>query len=181
MADPARASRAGAARDGARRSVDVVGALLCVLGLGGTVFALIEQPRLGWSSPAVVGSLIGGVPLFAAFLLYESRAPRPDAARSTCSSSRNFAVGNVETLALYGGLSALFFFLVLFLQQVAGYSPLQAGLALLPESVVMFALSSPLRRARRPPRAAPVHGRRAADGRRRDAAAADASASTSTT
>jgi hypothetical protein len=56
--------------------------------------------------------------------------------------SRNFAVGNVETLSLYGGLSALFFFLVLFLQQVAGYSPLKSGLALLPESLVMFALSS---------------------------------------
>ena len=41
--------------------------------------------------------------------------------------SRNFAVGNVETLALYGGLSALFFFLVLYLQQVAGYSPVAAG------------------------------------------------------
>jgi hypothetical protein len=56
--------------------------------------------------------------------------------------SRNFAVGNVETLALYGGLSSLFFFLVLYLQQVARYTPLQSGLALLPESIVMFALSS---------------------------------------
>jgi hypothetical protein len=56
--------------------------------------------------------------------------------------SRNFSVGNLETLALYGGLSALFFFLTLYLQQVAGYSPLESGLALLPESVVMFALSS---------------------------------------
>jgi hypothetical protein len=55
---------------------------------------------------------------------------------------RNFAVGNVETFLLYGGLSALFFFLMLYLQQVAGYTPLQSGLALLPESAVMFVLSS---------------------------------------
>jgi EmrB/QacA subfamily drug resistance transporter len=123
------------------RRVDVIGAVLCVLGLGGTVFALIEQPRLGWSSPAVAGSLIGGVALFVAFLLYESRARDP-MLRLELFKSRNFAVGNVETLALYGGLSALFFFLVLYLQQVAGYSPLKSGLALLPESVVMFALSS---------------------------------------
>ena len=123
------------------RRVDVIGALLCVLGLGGTVFALIEQPRLGWSNPAVAGSLIGGVTLFAAFLLYESRARDP-MLKLDLFKSRNFAVGNVETLALYGGLSALFFFLVLYLQQVAGYSPLKSGLALLPESVVMFALSS---------------------------------------
>jgi EmrB/QacA subfamily drug resistance transporter len=123
------------------RKVDVIGALLCVLGLGGTVFALIEQPRLGWSSPAVDGSLIGGVILFAAFVVYESRARHP-MLRLDLFKSRNFAVGNVETLALYGGLSALFFFLVLYLQQVAGYSPLKSGLALLPESLVMFALSS---------------------------------------
>ena len=123
------------------RRVDVIGALLCVLGLGGTVFALIEQPRLGWSNPAVAGSLIGGVTLFAAFLIYESRARDP-MLKLHLFKSRNFAVGNVETLALYGGLSALFFFLVLYLQQVAGYSPLKSGLALLPESVVMFALSS---------------------------------------
>jgi MFS family permease len=56
------------AANGERR-VDVVGAALCVLGLGGTVFALIEQPGLGWSNPAVSGSLIGGVLTFAAFLV----------------------------------------------------------------------------------------------------------------
>ena len=125
----------------AKRRVDMVGAVLCVLGLGGSVFALIEQPRLGWSNPAVSVSLIGGVLLFAAFLVYESRASDP-MLRLDLFKSRNFAVGNVETLALYGGLSALFFFLVLYLQQVAGYTPLESGLALLPESVVMFALSS---------------------------------------
>jgi predicted MFS family arabinose efflux permease len=129
----------GAANSG--RRVDVVGAALCVLGLGGTVFALIEQPRLGWSNPAVSGSLIGGVLTLAGFLVYESRARDP-MLRLDLFKSRNFAVGNVETLALYGGLSALFFFLVLYLQQVAGYSPLESGLALLPESLVMFGLSS---------------------------------------
>jgi len=128
-------------RQTTRRNIDVTGALLCVLGLGGSVFALIEQPRLGWSSFAVAGSLIGGVTLFVAFLFYESRTRDP-MLRLDLFRNRNFAVGNVETLALYGGLSALFFFLVLYLQQVAGYTPLQSGLALLPESIVMFALSS---------------------------------------
>jgi EmrB/QacA subfamily drug resistance transporter len=126
---------------GPHRHVDVVGALLCVLGLGGVVYALIEQPALGWSSPAVSGSLAAGVVLFVAFLVHESRAGDP-MLRLDLFKSRNFSVGNVETLALYGGLSALFFFLMLYLQQVAGYSPLQSGLALLPESLVMFALSS---------------------------------------
>jgi len=121
--------------------VDLAGAVLCVLGLGGPVFALIEHPRLGWSSPAVSGSLLGGSLVFAAFLIYESRASHA-MLPLTLFRRRNFAIGNIETFALYGGLSVLFFFLVLYLQQVAGYSPLQSGLALLPESIVMFALSS---------------------------------------
>jgi hypothetical protein len=54
---------------------------------------------------------------------------------------RNFAVGNLQTLSMYGGLSITFFFLVLFLQQVAGYEALEAGIATLPTTVVMFALS----------------------------------------
>jgi MFS family permease len=54
---------------------------------------------------------------------------------------RNFAVGNAQTFTMYGGLSVTFFFLGLFLQEVAGYDALQAGLALMPSTLVMFALS----------------------------------------
>ncbi len=122
------------------RRVDFTGALLCALGLGGPVFALIEQPRLGWSSAAVTGPLLAGVVLFAAFLVYESRARDPMLPLSLFAR-RNFAVGNVETFAMYAGLSVLFFFLVLFLQQVAGYTPLQSGLATLPATLVMLTLS----------------------------------------
>jgi EmrB/QacA subfamily drug resistance transporter len=120
--------------------VDVLGALLCALGLGGPVFALIEQPRLGWASPGVVVPLLAGAALFVAFLLHEARTSRPMLPLGLFAR-RNFAVGNVETLAIYAGLSTLFFFLVLFLQQVAGYSPLQSGLATLPTTLVMFVLS----------------------------------------
>ena len=122
-------------------AVDYVGALLCALGLGGPVFALIEQPRLGWSSPAVMAGLIGGVALFAAFLLYESRYASHPMLALGLFKRRNFAVGNVETFAMYAGLSVLFFFLTLFLQQVAGYSPLRSGLSTLPVTVVMLVLS----------------------------------------
>lgn len=120
--------------------IDSTGALLCALGLGGPVFALIEQPRLGWSSPAVLVPLVGGVVLFAMFLLHESRTPRPMLPLSLFSQ-RNFSAGNIETLAMYAGLAVLFFFLVLFLQQVGGYTPLQSGLATLPVTLVMFAFS----------------------------------------
>jgi EmrB/QacA subfamily drug resistance transporter len=124
----------------AGRRIDFTGALLCALGLGGPVFALIEQPRLGWSSPAVWGPLLAGVLLFAAFLVHESRARDPMLPLSLFAR-RNFAVGNVETFSMYAGLAVLFFFLVLFLQQVAGYTPLQSGLATLPVTLVMLALS----------------------------------------
>jgi predicted MFS family arabinose efflux permease len=59
----------------------------------------------------------------------------------TLFDRRNFSFANLETLAVYAGLSTCFFFLVLFMQQLSGYSPLKSGLALLPATVVMFALS----------------------------------------
>jgi hypothetical protein len=53
--DGSRRTPNSASRNSGERKVDGVGALLCVLGLGGSVFVLIEQPRLGWSNPAVAG------------------------------------------------------------------------------------------------------------------------------
>jgi EmrB/QacA subfamily drug resistance transporter len=122
------------------RRVDTIGAGLCALGLAGPVFALIEQPRLGWSSPAVIVPLLAGTILLVAFVLYESRARDPMLPLALFRR-RNFAAGNVETFSMYAGLAILFFFLTLFLQQVGGYSPLRAGLATLPSTLVMFALS----------------------------------------
>jgi EmrB/QacA subfamily drug resistance transporter len=124
----------------ATRRVDVLGAALCVLGLGGIVFALIEQPRHGWTSPVILLPLSGGAVAFAAFLGYERRAAEP-MLKLDLFAGRNFAVGNAETLAMYAGLAILFFFLVIFLQQVAGYSALRSGLTTLPVTLVMFALS----------------------------------------
>jgi EmrB/QacA subfamily drug resistance transporter len=124
----------------AGRRVDFAGAALCALGLAGFVFALIEEPHYGWSSPAIFVPLVAGVLLFAAFLVYERRTEQP-MLELDLFRRRNFAVGNLETLAMYGGLSVLFFFLVIFLQQVAGYSALRAGLATIPVTVVMFTLS----------------------------------------
>jgi EmrB/QacA subfamily drug resistance transporter len=122
------------------RHVDFVGAGLCALGLGGFVFALIEQPHYGWGSPRIAIPLVVGVVAFLSFLAYERRAAEPMLPLELFAR-RNFAVGNAETLAMYAGLSILFFFLVIFLQQVAGYSALRSGLTTLPVTVVMFALS----------------------------------------
>jgi EmrB/QacA subfamily drug resistance transporter len=122
------------------RRADVLGAALCAVGLGGFVFALIEEPRHGWASPLIGVPLAVGVVTFAGFVAYERRADEP-MLKLELFARRNFAVGNVETLAMYAGLSILFFFLVIFLQQVAGYSALKSGLTTLPVTVVMFAFS----------------------------------------
>jgi EmrB/QacA subfamily drug resistance transporter len=122
------------------RRVDFVGAALCAVGLGGVTFALIEQPHYGWGSPIIFGPMIGGLIAFAAFIGYERRASEP-MLKLALFARRNFAVGNLETLAMYAGLGILFFFLVIFLQEVAGYSALKSGLTTLPVTIVMFALS----------------------------------------
>jgi EmrB/QacA subfamily drug resistance transporter len=122
------------------RHIDVPGAVLCALGLGGPVFALIEQPRLGWSSPAVIVPMVAGVALLVVFVFYEARAPDPMMPLGLFRR-RNFSAGNIETFSMYAGLAILFFFLVLFLQQIGGYTPLQSGLATLPVTIVMFVLS----------------------------------------
>jgi EmrB/QacA subfamily drug resistance transporter len=120
--------------------VDIVGAALCAAGLGALVFGFIEQPRLGWAHPAVPGSLAAGAACLAAFVLYESRTAMP-MLPLRLFARRNFSVTNLETLAVYGGLSAWSFFLTLFLQQLAGYSPFRSGLATVPVTIVMFLLS----------------------------------------
>jgi EmrB/QacA subfamily drug resistance transporter len=127
-------------RDMRHAPIDWVGAVLCALGLAGPVFALIRQPTLGWGSPGVVAPAIAGIALLATFLWWEGRTPEPMLPLGLFRR-RNFAIGNAQTFAMYGGLGITFFFLVLFLQQVAGYDALQAGLATLPSTVVMFLLS----------------------------------------
>jgi EmrB/QacA subfamily drug resistance transporter len=127
-------------RDGPRPKVDVAGAVLCTLGLGGPVFALIEAPKRGWGDPLILITLIGGVALFAAFLIWEAVSPSP-MLPLRLFKRRNFSFANLETLTVYAGLSTLTFFLVLYLQQIAGYTPLQSGLALVPITLVLFVLS----------------------------------------
>ena len=127
-------------RGAAHVRLDWLGAVLTFFGLAGPVLALIRQPVVGWSSIQVWGPGIAGIVLLGLFVVHEHRTAAPMLPLGLFKR-RNFAIGNVQTFAMYGGLSATFFFLVLFLQQVAGYDALQAGLALMPATLVMFALS----------------------------------------
>jgi EmrB/QacA subfamily drug resistance transporter len=127
-------------RAAAGRRPDWIGAGLCALGLAGPTMGLIQQPDRGWGDPMVWGSIVGGIAVFCAFLVWERRARDPMLPLGLFGRG-NFAWGNVETLAMYGGLGAMFFVLVLFLQQVGGFSAVEAGAATLPTTVVMFLLS----------------------------------------
>jgi EmrB/QacA subfamily drug resistance transporter len=120
--------------------IDTVGAIMCALGLGGPVFALIEQPHYGWGNPLIYLPFVLGILTLAAFVYYEAHNPMPMLPLSLFKV-RNFWVGNIATLAIYGALSIATFLIVIYLQQVAGYSALHAGLALLPVTIVMFLLS----------------------------------------
>ena len=121
-------------------SIDWLGAVLTFFGLAGPVLALIRQPVVGWSSPQVWGPGLGGLILLGIFIEHERRTPAPMLPLGLFKR-RNFAVGNVQTFAMYGGLGITFFLLVLFLQEVAGYSALDSGFALLPSTIVLFLLS----------------------------------------
>jgi EmrB/QacA subfamily drug resistance transporter len=122
------------------RDIDVPGAFLATLGLGGIVFGLIESPRRGWGDVSVVAALGVGVACMAAFMFVESRSKTPMLPLSLFRS-RAFASANALTLFLYGALAAVFFFFPLNLIQVQGYSPLAAGAALLPFILIVFLLS----------------------------------------
>ncbi len=122
------------------RGIDWTGIALSAAGLGGPVFALIEQPTRGWGDPVVWVSLIAGIACFALFVVHEARARHPMLELSLFRI-RNFWVANVTTLSAYAGLIGGLFFVGLFLQQVAGYTPVQAGLATTPVSLILFFLS----------------------------------------
>lgn len=120
--------------------VDWIGAGLTAVGLAGPVLALIRQPEVGWGDVQVWGAGGGGVALLAVFVWHESRTAHPMMPLELFAR-RNFAVGNAQTLLMYAGLYVNLFLLVVFLQQVAGYDAFHAGLATLPTTLVMFALS----------------------------------------
>lgn len=121
-------------------SLDVVGAVLSIIGVGALVFGIVEGPELGWSDGAVLtGFAMGAVGLIT-FVLWELRSAHPlldvrvFRLRGVCAGS---LVITAESIAMFG-----FFFLGLqYLQQVLGYSPIHSGLALVAMAVGAIAFS----------------------------------------
>ena len=126
---------------GATGGIDYAGALAAVVFLTGITFAFIEAPALGWSSPAVLAMALAGVAGLAAFLVGEHRAASPMLPLSIFAE-RQFAATNAVTFIVYAALVGATFLLPVVLQVVSGYSPLASGLALLPLTFIMLALSA---------------------------------------
>lgn len=125
----------------ARGALDLWGAATITGALVGITYGLIEGPVRGWNSTSVVGALVLGALLFALFFALERRAVDPMLPLALFRS-RQFAATNGVTFIVYAALGGVLFLLPLVLQQAAGYSPLQAGAALLPVTGIMLGLSA---------------------------------------
>jgi EmrB/QacA subfamily drug resistance transporter len=124
----------------ARGSIDIAGAVLVAVGLAGTTYALIEAPGSG-SSPVVWLTGSCGVVALIAFFARERQAKDPMLPLGMFRS-RQFSAANLVTFVVYASLGGVFFLFVSFLQISLGYSPIAAGAASLPVTVLMLLLSS---------------------------------------
>ena len=121
--------------------IDFPGALLCVVGLGAAVYALIEAPTRGWGDLVIVASAVVGVVALAGFLMRQASAREPIMPLNLFRV-RNFAWGNIGTALIYGALSLSGFVIAVYLQEGAGLKATAAGLASLPIMMMMMLLSS---------------------------------------
>lgn len=124
-----------------RERIDWIGAGLGVVGLGGTVFALIEQERYGWGSPAVFVPFAVGAIALAAFVFWERGTAAPMLPLQLFQA-RNFAAGNLATVFIYAAFSLGPFVMTIFLQQTGGFSATLAGLATLPPTIMLVVAGS---------------------------------------
>jgi EmrB/QacA subfamily drug resistance transporter len=121
--------------------LDIRGAL-CISGaLAGITYGLIAASSDGWGSVQVVAPLVAGVVLFGLFILAEAREKQPMLPLGVFAS-RQFSAANAVTFVVYAALGGLLFLVPTVLQVAHGYSPVEAGTALLPVTFIMLALSS---------------------------------------
>jgi EmrB/QacA subfamily drug resistance transporter len=120
--------------------LDPLGAVLCVAALGTITYALIAAGDSGLTKGVLVAGL-AGVAAIVVFVVVERRSDHPMLPVDVFAS-RQFTAANLVTFAVYAALGGLFFLLVLDLQVVGGFSPLAAGMSLLPITACMLLLSA---------------------------------------
>jgi len=119
---------------------DLSGAITSTLGASGLVYGFVHAASAGWGSPVTLVSVIGGVALLAGFVLIELRAEEPITPMSLfVNRTRSGAL--LARMFLIAGAMGAFFYLTQYLQDVLGFSPIEAGLAFLPMTASVFLAS----------------------------------------
>jgi len=111
--------------------LDLSGGLTSTLGMTALVYAFVQAPASGWSSPVTIAAFAVGGGLMAVFILIETRASSP-LVPLRILADRNRASCLVARLMLIAGTTGMLFFMTQFLQEVRGYSPAQTGVAFVP-------------------------------------------------
>ncbi len=120
--------------------LDLGGAGLATIGLAGLTFGLIQAGESGFGNAAVIASLVTGVVAFSIFVEVERRSSHPMLPPGIFAN-RRFTGANLVTVVVYGALGTATFLVVVYFQTALGYAAVWAGAALLPMTVLMFALS----------------------------------------
>ena len=131
-------------RDESRaQRLDIAGAVLITLGLGGVVYGLLESSRLGFAAAEVWGAMVAGLVLTLLFIYRQMTAASPMLPLGLFRS-RAFSGANIMTFLLYGAMSGSLFFLPFNLMQVQGWSATEAGASLLPLilAIAIFSLGA---------------------------------------
>ena len=121
--------------------LDFAGSILAAVGLAGATYALVEAPSRGMGDPVVLVALVVGIVGLVSFVAVERRSPQPMLPLSIFAS-RQFTAANLVTVTVYAALGGVFFLLVVVLQVSLGFTPVAAGAASLPVTVLMLLLSS---------------------------------------
>src|SRR5205823_10478865 len=116
---------------GPTTKLDLPGLGLASAGLFGIVWGLVRGNSVGWGTAEIVGALVAGFALLAAFVAWELRTDHP-MLPMRFFRNRTFALANVASLFMFFGMFGSIFLLAQFFQTVQGYSPLQSGLRILP-------------------------------------------------
>ncbi len=122
------------ARTGGGRRLDLPGAVLVTGGLAAFAYGIVQTEQTGWTDPRTLLPLIGGLALLAVFVAVEARTREPLMPLKVFRA-RAVAAANVALFVMGSATFAMWFFMTMYAQNVLGYTPLQAGLALVPSSV----------------------------------------------
>ncbi|MFZ1925577.1 MAG: hypothetical protein WAU42_05475 [Solirubrobacteraceae bacterium] len=123
-----------------RGQLDIAGAATSTLGMTALVYGIVRSAEKGWADPTTVVAVAAGLLLLAAFVMVERRAAQPIMPLRLFASRERSSAYAARFLFL-GAMVPFWFFTTQYLQTVAGYTPVQAGLAFLPITLVNFAVA----------------------------------------